>query len=91
MTICICHPVTDRGVAGAVERRCPGFDDLPFELAIATSRGGCRDHAGETFHCHAAQVQASQPAPDCITHPQRGKVVDTAAQHHHDLVSTVIV
>jgi bacterioferritin-associated ferredoxin len=55
MIICICHRVSDRDIARATHQGCASFDELQFELSVATSCGRCHDCARETFHHHAAQ------------------------------------
>ena len=90
MIVCICHRVSDRDIARAAQGGCTSFDDLQFELSVATSCGKCHDCARETFHRQAAQAGASQPGPGCSAQ-QHGKVIQIAAQRHHNPVATAIV
>jgi bacterioferritin-associated ferredoxin len=65
MIVCVCHRVSDRDIARAVQAGCDSFDDLQFELGVATCCGKCHDCARDTFHQHAgqgAQVQATTAA-----------------------------
>jgi bacterioferritin-associated ferredoxin len=56
MIICICHRVADHDIARAAREGCPSFDELQFELSVATSCGKCHDCAHATFHRHAARA-----------------------------------
>ena len=60
MIICICHRVSDRDIARAAHQGCESFDELQFDLSVATSCGRCHDCARETFHHHASQ-RGQQP------------------------------
>jgi bacterioferritin-associated ferredoxin len=53
MIVCICHRVSDRDIAHAVRQGCSSFDELQFELAVATACGSCHDCARNTFEQHA--------------------------------------
>jgi len=55
MIICVCHRVSDRDIARAAHQGCASFDELQFELSVATSCGQCHDCARETFSHHASQ------------------------------------
>jgi bacterioferritin-associated ferredoxin len=65
MVICLCHRVSDRDIARAAREGCASFEELQFELAVATGCGHCHDCARETFDHHADQVR-------------RGKTADTS-------------
>ena len=54
MIVCVCHRVSDRDIARAAHGGCASFDELQFELSVATSCGRCHDCAAEIFHRHAA-------------------------------------
>lgn len=55
MIICVCHRVSHHDIARAVRDGCSSFDELQFELSVATQCGACHDCARETFDRHAAQ------------------------------------
>ena len=57
MIVCVCHRVSDRDIARAAQAGCASFDDLQFELSVATACGRCHDCAQQTFHHHAAQAR----------------------------------
>jgi bacterioferritin-associated ferredoxin len=56
MIVCICHRVSHHDIARAVRDGCASFDELQFELAVATGCGACHDCARETFHEHAGTL-----------------------------------
>jgi bacterioferritin-associated ferredoxin len=62
MIICICHRVSDRDIARAAQAGCASFDELQFELSVATACGRCHDCARETFDRHAAPACALRHA-----------------------------
>jgi bacterioferritin-associated ferredoxin len=45
MIVCICHRVSDRDIARAVNEGCASFDALQDELRVATACGACIDCA----------------------------------------------
>ena len=63
MIICVCHRVSDRDIARAARAGCATFDELQFELSVATACGACHDCARQTFEHHAAQ-----PCQACAAH-----------------------
>ena len=56
MIVCVCHRVSDRDIARAVQRGCTSFDELQDELRVAASCGACDDCARDTFEAHSTQV-----------------------------------
>ena len=56
MIVCVCHRVSDREIARHA-RAGMGFDDIQFELGVATQCGQCEGCAREVF----AQCSASHP------------------------------
>jgi len=50
MIICICHRVSDRDISRAVREGCGSFEELQFELGVATGCGACGSCAQATFH-----------------------------------------
>lgn len=52
MIICVCHRVSHHDIARAVSEGCASFEELQFELQVATGCGACRDCAVETFEAH---------------------------------------
>lgn len=56
MIVCVCHRVSDREIARHA-RAGMGFDDIQFELGVATQCGQCETCARDVV----AQCSASQP------------------------------
>jgi bacterioferritin-associated ferredoxin len=56
MIVCVCHRVSDRDIARAVQHGCGSFDQLQDELRVATGCGACNDCAHDTFEAHRTQV-----------------------------------
>lgn len=90
MIVCVCHRVSDRDIARAARDGCPSFDELQFELSVATACGKCHDCARETFHHHAAQAGASQTDPPCGARAKLGRVIAIAAHQQHDPMASAI-
>ena len=65
MIVCICHRVSDRDIARAAHQGCESFDELQFELSVATSCGRCHDCARETFHHHVSQRERDLAGERC--------------------------
>ena len=63
MIVCICHRVSDRDIARSAQSGCESFDELQFELLVATACGKCHDCAYETFQRHTAGVGGAACAP----------------------------
>lgn len=63
MIVCICHRVSDRDIARTAQSGCASFEELQFELLVATSCGKCHDCAHETFKRHAPKIAATEPPP----------------------------
>lgn len=66
MIVCVCHRVSDRDIARAAHDGCASFDELQFELGVATACGKCHDCARETFDHHAALARAGAGAPATV-------------------------
>lgn len=84
MIVCVCHRVSDRDIARHV-RAGLDFDDIQFELGVATQCGQCESCARDVV----AQCSASSPvaALNCDFEPaQAGRAFDSAAPR--DLVRT---
>ena len=59
MIICVCHRVSHHDIARAVREGCASFEELQFELQVATGCGACHSCARETFEaqgCAGAQA-----------------------------------
>lgn len=86
MIICICHRVTDSDIARAARDGCASFDELQFDLGVATSCGKCHDCARETFRQHAATDATGTGTlwPGCCGHPGHGAVISIATPHRRD-------
>ncbi len=66
MIVCVCHGVSDREIARHA-RAGMGFDDIQFELGVATQCGRCECSAREVV----AQCNASRPVA-AIQHESAG-------------------
>jgi bacterioferritin-associated ferredoxin len=72
MIVCVCRRVSDREIARHA-RAGMSFDEIQFELGVATQCGQCegcaRDVVAQCGGCHptAALHREDQPAP----HPER--------------------
>jgi bacterioferritin-associated ferredoxin len=75
MIICVCHRVSDRDIARAAREGCTSFDELQFELQVATCCGKCHDSARQTLEHHVAQVAAAQRQPARIDTPGHRRVI----------------
>jgi bacterioferritin-associated ferredoxin len=62
MIVCICHRVSDRDIARAATEGCASFDELQFELSVATACGHCHDCARATFDQHANSARCDRAA-----------------------------
>jgi len=49
MIVCLCHRVSDRDIARAVDAGTTCFDQLQDDLRVASSCGCCHDCAREVF------------------------------------------
>jgi len=59
MIVCVCHRVSDRDIARHV-RAGMGFDDIQFELGVATQCGQCESCARDVVaQCNAAHPVAA--------------------------------
>lgn len=72
MIICICHRVSDREIARHV-RAGMGFDEIQFELGVATQCGQCEGCAREVV----AQCRATCPV--AAIHRQGGHLESPTA------------
>lgn len=68
MIVCVCHRISDRDIASAAHAGCASFEELQFELAVATACGKCQDCARDTFHQHAALSQRGFAAGEATLH-----------------------
>jgi bacterioferritin-associated ferredoxin len=61
MVVCICHRISDRDIARAVQQGCRSFEELQFELAVATRCGKCECCARETLERCTRAADMSVP------------------------------
>jgi bacterioferritin-associated ferredoxin len=78
MIVCVCRRVSDRDIARVAREGCASFDELQFELGVATQCGACHDCAQAVFHHHVAQAcsatSEAHGAPLHIRiHPERAQ------------------
>ena len=88
MIICVCHRISDRDIAHAARSGCASFDELQFELSVATCCGKCHDSARQTFDFHLAQVEAGGQAAHRRDPVGNHRVIPIANQAHHHPVAT---
>ncbi len=76
MIVCVCRRVSDRDIARAVKNGCTSFDELQFELGVATGCGACRDCAKDVFQrarsAHGAEIGTQtgpRPVPVRVLQP----------------------
>ncbi|MBZ8138488.1 (2Fe-2S)-binding protein [Rubrivivax gelatinosus] len=72
MIVCLCHRVSDRDIAAAVQAGTRCFDVLQDDLGVASSCGCCHDCAREVFDaavdrhaggcCQSAAAASAQSA-----------------------------
>jgi len=86
MIICVCHRISDRDIARLVRDGCASFDELQFELAVATCCATCHDSARETFDAHRAQVAVGGLAAERsdAAGRRRHRVIPIASHPHPD-------
>ena len=66
MIVCVCKRISDREIARHV-RAGMGFDDIQFELGVATQCGKCEECArGIVAQCNSSHPVA---ALNCESHP----------------------
>jgi bacterioferritin-associated ferredoxin len=67
MIVCLCHRVSDRDIAQAVQSGLRNFDVLQDETRVASSCGSCHDCARQVFDDACARCCADRcaevPAP----------------------------
>lgn len=70
MIVCICHQVSDKTIA-AQARAGRSFDEIQFDLGVATQCGKCEDCARALVNkCHAEQsTHVECSLPDKTSHP----------------------
>jgi bacterioferritin-associated ferredoxin len=68
MIVCVCRRVSDRDIARAVKQGCASFDELQFELGVATGCGACRDCAKDVFR-RARSAQGAEIDTQAGTRP----------------------
>lgn len=90
MIVCVCHRVSDRDIARAAQGGCTSFDELQFELSVATGCGKCHDCARETFHHHAALAAGSACRPGCTAAAPHGMSGPGTGQHHHEPIAAAM-
>ncbi|GAB4041996.1 MAG: hypothetical protein Fur0014_13820 [Rubrivivax sp.] len=87
MIICICRRVSDRDIARAAREGCASFDELQFELAVATCCGKCRDCARQAFEQHAAQASTTWQRADGRAPDGPGVIAIACPQHPATMAS----
>lgn len=58
MIVCLCHRVSDRDIVRAAHGGCCSFEELQFELGVATGCGACLECAQSTFSQHCQRTPA---------------------------------
>ena len=62
MIVCVCHRVSDRDIARAVQGGCRSFDELQDDLRVATGCGACRECALECYSGELARIELKRAA-----------------------------
>lgn len=70
MIVCVCKSVSDRKIRASIAEGADTFDELQFELGVATCCGKCEESVREVMaqcgicesQCGVERVVASQPA-----------------------------
>ena len=80
MIVCVCHRVSDREIARHA-RAGMSFDDIQFELGVATQCGQCESCARDVVaQCNALHpVAALESEPRCHTVQLSARIQDSAA------------
>lgn len=71
MIVCVCKSVSDRKIRAAIAEGADTFDELQFELGVATCCGKCEQSVREVMaqcgicesECGVASIAVSQPVP----------------------------
>lgn len=77
MIVCVCHRISDREIARHV-RAGMGFDEIQFELGVATQCGQCEGCARDVVaqcsaSCPTAHIKlASHPVEGGLWNPSQG-------------------
>ena len=76
MIVCVCKSVSDRKIRAAIAEGVDSFDELQFELGIATSCGKCeecvRDVMAQCGVCESRRgVEHSHASPVEVTFYER--------------------
>ena len=88
MIVCVCHRISDRDIAHAARSGCASFDELQFELSVATCCGKCHDCARQTFDFHRVQLEAGGQAAHRRDAVDTHRVIPIASQVHHHPAAT---
>lgn len=88
MIVCVCHRISDRDIAHAARSGCASFDELQFELSVATCCGKCHDCARQTFDVHRAQMEVGGQAAHLRDALGAQRVIPIAGQTHHHPMAT---
>ncbi|WP_321912384.1 MULTISPECIES: bacterioferritin-associated ferredoxin [unclassified Paraburkholderia] len=73
MIVCVCKSVSDRTIRASIEEGMDSFDELQFELGVATCCGKCEESVRDVM------AQSGVCASRCgVTHPVAPAVVPHA-------------
>ncbi|WP_322033160.1 bacterioferritin-associated ferredoxin [Paraburkholderia sp. J76] len=73
MIVCVCKSVSDRTIRASIEDGMDSFDELQFELGVATCCGKCEESVRDVM------AQSGACASRCgVTHPAHPAVVPHA-------------
>jgi bacterioferritin-associated ferredoxin len=89
MIICICHRVSDRDIVRAAREGCSSFEELQFDLRVATCCGKCEDSARETWEHHVTQLAGLHGQPLRGETPEPRRVIPIASQRPADAPASV--
>jgi bacterioferritin-associated ferredoxin len=65
MIVCVCKAVSDRRIRASIAEGVDTFDDLQFELGVATCCGKCEESVRDVMaQCGACEARCGLERPD---------------------------
>ncbi|PTB20368.1 (2Fe-2S)-binding protein [Trinickia symbiotica] len=69
MIVCVCKSVSDRKIRASIAEGVDTFDELQFELGVATCCGKCEESVREVMaQCGVCEARCGVERPDTV-HP----------------------
>lgn len=64
MIVCVCKSVSDRKIRTAIGEGIDSFDELQFELGVASCCGKCEESVRDVMaQCGVCEIQCGLPGP----------------------------